>query len=68
MERKKLVDKEVIQDFEDGMLSKEMEKKYGYSWAHIRKVLIKNNISFRKRGGYRMGTARKLGSKNKWGA
>ena len=61
------IEGEVIQDFHDGMLSKEMEQKYGYTWATLRKILIKEGIPFRARGGYRENAGRKLGVRNKWG-
>ena len=61
------IEEEVIRDFNDGMLGRDMEKKYNYTWATLRKILIKRGIPFRTRGGNRKGAGRKLGIKNLWG-
>lgn len=62
------IEEEFIEDFRDGMLTRLIEEKYGWSWCSLRKILKKKGIPFRARGGHRDGAGRKFGVKNRWGA
>lgn len=56
-----------IKDYLDGMSTIDIEKKYGWSWASMRKIFKARGNTFRRRGGHRPNAGRKFGVKNRWG-
>ena len=61
------IEEEVIQDYMDNMSVKDIEKRYGWTWSTLRKILKRNNVAFRPHGGSRNRVGRIKGKKNKWG-